>query len=139
MKVLRILLVSIFTFALLAACSSDEQNNGDTTGRLLVRLTDAPFPHDLVAEANVIISKIDARLKSEAMSMESDSTSMESDSTSMDEEESGSPFILLMEEEVEVNLLELTNGLTTTLVDAEIPAGSYDLVRVYVTGVNVIL
>ena len=44
-----------------------------------------------------------------------------------------------MEEEIDLNLLELTNGVTETLVNTEVPAGLYDLVRVYVKGVNVVL
>lgn len=45
-------------------CSSDgDGGNSDTTGRLTVQLTDAPFPFDMVAEANVTVFKIDARLK----------------------------------------------------------------------------
>jgi len=35
--------------------------------------------------------------------------------------------------------LELTNGVTETLVDTEVPVASYDLVRLYVKGINVVL
>jgi hypothetical protein len=71
-----------------------------------------------VAEANVTIFKIDARNK---------------------DEETDDSFVVLMEQEIKVNLLELTNGITETLVDTEVPVGMYDLVRVYVKGVNVVL
>lgn len=113
-----LLFVALVTFN----CSDDE-SSGDTTGRFVVKLTDAPFPYDLVSEANVTIFKIDARNKS-----------MEED-----ESDGGSPFVVLMEEEVEVNLLDLTNGVTETLVNQDFPVGDYDLVRIYVKGVNVVL
>ena len=103
----------------LISCSSDNKDN--EFGRIAIQLTDAPFPHDLVAEANVTIFKIEARSKGEGM------------------DENDAPYLLLMEEDMEVNLLDLTNGITATLVDTEVPAGSYDLFRVYVKGVNIVL
>jgi len=124
---------SIFLIAFLGitiGCTDNNDASSDT-GKLIVQLTDAPFPHDLVAEANVTVFKIDARNKS--MDAEAD---MDSEMTL---EEGGSPFIVLMEEEIEVNLLELTNGVTETLANIEVPVGNYDLVRVYVKGVNVVL
>ena len=101
---------------LLSSCS--ENSNESEFGRLSIQLTDAPFPHELVSEANVTIFKVEARQKDS-------------------EDETG--FVTLMEDEIEINLLELTNGVTETLVDAEIPVGNYDLVRVYVKGVNVVM
>lgn len=111
---------------LLAGCSdSNDSPSADGTGRLVVRLTDAPFPYDLVDEANVTVFKVEARRVD--------------DSDDSEGEEGGSPYVVLMEEEIEVNLLDLVNGVTAELADAEVPAGTYDLVRVYVKGVNVVL
>ncbi|RIV42194.1 DUF4382 domain-containing protein [Flagellimonas pelagia] len=126
----------IFYFALslvllvFVGCSNDSGNggNGDTMGRLTLQLTDAPFPFDMVAEANVTVFKVDARL------VDSEDEDVEGDS-----EEDGYPFITLMEEEIPVNLLDLTNGVTEELADLDVPAGTYDLIRVYVKGVNVVL
>ncbi|WP_036385664.1 DUF4382 domain-containing protein [Muricauda sp. MAR_2010_75] len=123
----------IFFYALSLAflafigCSEDENNGnpGDTTGRMTVQLTDAPFPFDMVAEANVTVFKVDARLK-------------DSEDEEMDDDDESS-FVALMEEEISVNLLDLTNGVTEELADVEVPAGTYDLVRVHVRGVNVVL
>ena len=127
--------IKIFTILQLVAISlflgcTDSNDVGSDTGRLSIQLTDAPFPHDLVAEANVTIFKIDARNKD----MEPNAV-MEGEMT----DETGAPFVVLMEEEIEVNLLDLTNGLTETIVNTEVPVGSYDLVRVYVKGVNIVL
>jgi hypothetical protein len=91
-------------------------------GKINVQLTDAPFPYDYVSEANITIFKIDARL--------------ESDSNDAEEE---SNFITLFEGELSVNFLELTNGKTLPLEEAEVPVGSYNMVRVYVSEGNVLL
>lgn len=117
-----IVLASLFFLG----CSED-LNNEATMGRLTVHLTDAPFPYDMISEANVTIFKVDARYKGD---------SMEGDENNDDE---GNSFIVLMEEERDFNLLNLTNGITETLADIEVPAGSYDLIRIYVKGVNVVL
>jgi len=91
-------------------------------GKIAITLTDAPFPHSLVSEANVTIFKIDARLKSESETIEN---------------ESNSPFQVLFEGETKVNLLELTNGVTKSFGETEVVGGSYDLVRVFVKDANV--
>lgn len=133
MKFYFLSMVLVAFGTLFTACSDTE--NVEDYGRLKVQLTDAPFPHDLVAEANVTVFKVDARYKGGI-----DLNAQGSDSTQvMVESEGGKPFVVLMENEVQVNLLELTNGVTKTLVDAEVPVGSYDLIRVYVKGVNVVL
>ncbi len=122
------LLSSFIILALLffSGCSED-LNTEESMGRLTVHLTDAPFPYDLISEANVTIFKIEARYKGD---------SMEGDGNT---EDNGNSFIVLMEEERDFNLLNLTNGITETLVDIDVPAGSYDLIRIYVKGVNVVL
>ena len=110
-----------------AACT--DPNETPETGKLSVRLTDAPFPHDLVAEANVTLYRLDARIKSEE-EVNMPAEAMESNS---------SGFIILMEDEISVNLLELTNGITEQLVTAEVPVGHYDHLRLFVKGVNIVL
>jgi hypothetical protein len=128
----RSLFVLLFAALMLVFSCSDENDTGGDTGKLIVQLTDAPFPHDLVAEANVTIFKIEARYIADIIDYDMEGTIME-------EEEEGSPFIVLMEEEILVNLLELTNGVTETLLNTDVPVGTYDLIRVYVKGVNVVL
>ena len=116
---------------LFVSCAEDSDDKSlDKTGRLTVRLSDAPFPYDDVAEANVTVFKVEIRKASNEDDTETDTDSME---------DGGSPFITLMEEEMEVNLLTLINGITLELADLEIPVGSYDLVRIYVKGVNLVL
>ncbi|MBR9854288.1 MAG: DUF4382 domain-containing protein [Algicola sp.] len=107
----------------MTSCSDDKGTGSpEGTGTLSVRMTDAPYPYDLMAEANVTVFKIEARQVQDE-----------------DSEDSNSPYVTLMEEEIDMNLLELTNGVTEQLANVEVPAGSYDLIRVYVKGVNVVL
>lgn len=110
-------LISLFLFAavifMAASCNKDS-----STGTLIIKLSDAPFPTDQVAEANVTISKIEARKAGET---------------------EGNPFIVLSEEELSFNLLDLTNGITANLVNTEVPEGSYNLFRLYIKSANIVL
>lgn len=117
MKVLIVTL--LMTAAFFTACEKSEVSN---TGHLKIQLTDAPFPTDLVEEANVTITKIEIRKKGGAED---------------EGEEGGSPFVTLSQEEMSFNLLELTNGVTDTLVDIEVEAGTYDLIRLYVSDASI--
>ncbi len=131
----NILVIAFITFSTLIMSCSDDNDVTSDYGRLSVKLTDAPFPHDLVAEANVTVFKIDARYKGD---VNLDEEMIDSTSTSV-ETDGDNRFIVLMEDEVQVNLLELTNGVTENLANLEVPVGTYDLIRVYVEGVNVVL
>lgn len=124
----RMLLLILTVSTILFASCSDDNDGGQKTGTMAVHLTDAPFPYDLVAEANVTITKIDARNKT-----------VEEDSTAEGDIERDSPFVVLMEEEVSLNLLNLTNGITETLANIDVPVGTYDLVRVYISEASIIL
>lgn len=93
-------------------------------GKISVKLTDAPFPYDFIDEANVTIYKIETRAKN-------------MDESQVDQNDSN--FEVLYEGEQKVNLLTLTNGVTMALGEAEVPVGSYDLVRVYIKGGSVVL
>ncbi|WP_149274179.1 DUF4382 domain-containing protein [Pareuzebyella sediminis] len=127
MKRIKTVLGTVLTCALLlSACSNSPFGNElqyVEVGKISVQLTDAPFPYDMVSEANVTIFKIDARLKSdEAL-----------------EDDENDAFQVLFAGEKHVNLLELTNGVTESLGDTEVPAGSYDLVRVFVKDATILL
>tara|TARA_R110001632_G_scaffold116611_1_gene228343 strand:+ start:766 stop:1659 length:894 start_codon:yes stop_codon:yes gene_type:complete len=131
----NILAITIITLSTLMMSCSDDNEVASDYGKLSVKLTDAPFPHDLVAEANVTIFKVDARYKGD---INLDDEMIDSTSTTV-ETDGDNPFIVLMEDEVQVNLLELTNGVTKNLADIDVPVGTYDLIRVYVEGINVVL
>lgn len=108
----------IAAMILISACSNSTKSDSET-GSLTLTLTDAPFPIELVSEANVTIDRIEIRR----------------DST----EEENPPFITLTEETQSFNLLDLQNGLKATLVDLDVEAGSYDLVRLYVSEASIVL
>lgn len=117
MKNLVKILLPLILISFFAGCSD---NDDSTKGRLTVQITDAPFPTDLVAEANVTIDKVEIRKKENSESDES-------------------PFIVLTEEIFSLNLLELTNGITESLADVEIEIGSYDLIRLHIADAGLVL
>lgn len=116
---------------------TDEPSSSET-GRMRIQLTDAPFAYDLIAEVNVTIYKIEARYTGDEEEDDDMNDGMDSRPSGDDEDDEKS-YITLFDEEMDINLLELTNGVTETLVDMEVPAGEYDLLRVYVKGVNVVM
>lgn len=96
-------LVMIFT-----GCNKDNSN-----GRLIVKVTDAPFPINLIESATVTITKVEIRKAGDCIS-------------------DGNPFMVLWEGSKIFNLIELRNGVIEGLLDLEIPSGEYDLIRLYV-------
>jgi len=114
-------LALVVGLALLLAGVSCEAPTGDTndqTGTLSVLLADDPFPLDLVDSAAVTIDSLVIR--------------------SMDEE-GGFPFITLSSEQVTYDLLDLRNGVMASLTELEVPAGQYDLLRLYVSQARLVL
>ena len=128
MKIYKIVLCTLVTCTLFLSSCSEYDNRlqyVEVVGYISLKVTDAPFPHSMVSEANVTITKVDARLKNKEETNAS--------------EANDSPFQVLYEGEIQMNLLELTNGISQSLGVVEVPVGSYDLVRVYVKDANVIL
>ena len=106
------LLIAVFAIGCGDSASPDEGS-----GTLRVVMTDAPFPIDLVSEANVSIDRIEMRVKGS---------------------EDEADFIVLTDVDTVLNLIDLQNGVVATLAEIEVPAGEYDEVRV-VTGDAVII
>ncbi|CAD5264268.1 MULTISPECIES: DUF4382 domain-containing protein [unclassified Imperialibacter] len=88
------------------------------TGKLELLLTDAPFPIDLIEEANVTILKIEVK------------TGVANDTI---------PFVTVFNEPTTFNLLDLSNGITARLSETALPVGSYSFFSVYVTDGSVLL
>lgn len=114
------LLFGIFSVAVILFSSGcqdiiDQPNDGQ--GHLIIKLTDAPFPIDMIDSAMVHITKVEIRKMSEG-------------------EEDGYPFTTVFEGYEAFNLLDLRNGITADLVDVEIEPGSYDQIRLYVDEVG---
>lgn len=112
----RLFLLGVLAL-LFVQCTQDE-NASDQTGRLTISVTDDPFPVDLIAEANVTFTKLEARRTDGVDTF---------------------PYVTLYEGEKRVNLLALTNGISEELASVEVPVGTYDLLRIYVDDPEVIL
>ncbi len=97
-----------------AGCGDDAE-----TGRLRIALGDAPFPFDLLDSTQVVIDRVEVHL------------------VARDADASG--WHVLSTEEYEVDLLELTNGVTAPLVDTEIPVGTINQIRLRVREASVTL
>lgn len=106
-------LASVLVFAV-AGCDSTAGDEG-ATGTLQVMLTDAPFPFDRAEAANVTIERVVALTTS--------------DTTETGEEEGDGGRVVLSDEEQSFNLLELRDGVTAPLATEELPAGTYEQIR----------
>jgi hypothetical protein len=86
-------------------------------GLLVVKITDAPFPADLVEKAMVTIDWIKLK-KADVI-----------DDANGDNPES---YFVIFEKDTTINLLELNNGITKILSKLEIPVGVYSEIRLHV-------
>ena len=100
-----------YILLILMVFGCEKSPNVSGTGKLVVSITDAPMNLEYVEEAKVFIVKIEARHSNS---------------------EDGYPFITLLEDTIEVNLMDLRNGIIQELVEADVPSGEYDLLRLYV-------
>lgn len=107
----KILLTFAAAAFMLVFAGCDKTNDGN--GRLVVNITDAPFPIDMVESAEVTITKLEIRKAGDGISDEC-------------------PFMVIWEGFETFNLLDLRNGVVAELLDLEIPADEYDLLRLYV-------
>ena len=111
MKKNAILLLAAALILISGACN--EIRNGDGTGRVILKVTDAPFDINNIESALVTITKVELRKECDGIS-------------------DACEFITLSEDTVTLDLIDLRNGVTKTLLDMEIPAGRYDMVRLYI-------
>jgi hypothetical protein len=107
------LFFTIFTTVLVLIFISCNKTTDSGNGRLVVKITDAPFPVDIVESAVVTITKIEIRKTGDGIS-------------------DGNPFVVIWEGSQTFNLLELRNGVVEDLLNIDIPAGEYNLIRLYV-------
>ena len=115
MKKKGLVIAAIFGVFLLYFTGCQKVDN-DQTGRIIMKITDAPFPIDLIDEASVTVTKVEIRDR---------------------EKTNEKPFITVFEGSREFNLLDLRNGVTADLLDLEIPVGNYNLIRIYVENAGI--
>lgn len=99
-----------------------------STGRIVVHVTDAPFPANLVEHVFVTVDSVSLRHE------DGKCKDGEGEEYSCD-----SGFILVLEDPVTIDLLLLRNGLTELLVDAEIPVGKYDMIRLHTKDARIVV
>lgn len=109
-----LVLIGVMLLLVSSGCQKFSDNG---TGRLLIKITDAPFPFADIESAVVSVERIELRKAGDGIA-------------------DGNPFITVAEDAGEFNLVELRNGVVELLSDIEIPAGEYDLVRLYVGPAN---
>lgn len=118
MKKLSLLFTLIFGLLVgFTACDSTGSDAG--TGTMEVTLTDAPAPYDSV---HVTINEV--RVKKE-----DDDDSDGSDGDDSDGESEEEEWTTISDEQMRVNLLELTNGNQVSLGSEELTAGEYEQIR----------
>lgn len=92
---------------------SASKKAGAASGNLRILATDDPFPYDSVSSAMVTISKIEMR------------------------QASGGGYIAISDTSTTLDLVQLRNGITSTLADLNVPAGKYDQVRLFISAAAV--
>lgn len=105
-----------FVTLLVIAVTSCTNDTAESKGTLLVKLSDAPMHYDQFMSASVTIDKIEIGNTADLNSM-----------------------INIMNTPMTYNLLELINGITETMANAEIPVGNYDLMRLYISSTEMVM
>lgn len=105
-----------FATLLLIAVASCSNDIAEPKGTLSVKLTDAPMHYNQFMSASVTIDKIEIGNNANVNSR-----------------------INIMNAPMTYNLLELINGITATMANAEIPVGNYDLMRLYVSSTEMVM
>lgn len=107
MKTMKYFFVALLV---IVAASCENDTTTGPVGTLSVKLSDAPMHYDQFMSASVTIDKVEIGNSQHANS-----------------------FMTLTDNPMKYNLLELVNGITSTMANAEIPAGDYDLMRLYIS------
>ena len=119
---LRSLALSMTAVVAVAGCSGADDADttgvvGGQAGRLVVHLTDAPFPFDSVKSVDVFLVRVDAKLAA------TDSAEAAQDAGEDGKGKGG--WTTIAEPKAKIDLLTLRDGKTTSLGEKTLPAGSY--------------
>lgn len=96
---------------LLAGCNKTDGPGNNGPGKLVIKITDDPFNINYVESATITISKIEIRKAGQ---------------------DEATSFLVLSQDTLTFDLLKLRNGVTSELLNLDIPQGNYDLIRLYV-------
>ena len=113
--------------ALLVTLTGCADGTAASNGTLSVVLTDAPFPFDDVASADMHVVRIDARLaeSSDAEAEQVDEADQVAGSEELANRDPRSGWVTVAAPDRSVNLLALQNGTTTNLGEITLPTGRY--------------
>lgn len=142
----------LFSVLLVSSCMNNGDNvapsNQQSTGQIQLLLTDDPWILDNINSVTITIDKIELR-KMDSTEMDEhsgeDSSEMDDHSGMGEDEHSGgdndkedsSSFVTVLSEPVDINLMDLRNGITTVLADTSIEAGTYNMIRLYISEAKV--
>lgn len=127
---------------------ADGSGQSGGTGTLRVVVTDKPFPFEFISQALVTITSVEVRIgdddgndtggnendnaNSNESSNENDNGDDNANENDDGDDDDGS-FLIIFEGQRVLNLLDLQNGRTDLLVEADIAAGTYTQMRLIVT------
>jgi len=114
-----------------AGCSDDSDSTTTSSGELDVELTDAPFPTGVVVSAEIDVERVEAQIAASG-----------APTTGGGPPPSGgppSPFVRVDDftSPATFDLLQLTNGVTDTLVAAQVPTGRVTHLRLFFAAARV--
>jgi hypothetical protein len=120
---------------------------GGGNGSLRLEVTDKPFPFDFITSAVVTLTRVEVHQVAAAASGDEetanavDPAGQAADVSADEDTEGDGAWITVFEDSAgkDFDLAELRNGRTDLLADAEIPAGTYNQLRLVVTGGEVTL
>ncbi len=118
MKALKILTLFLIAGLLVVGCQKDKTGTSVADqGKVLIKISDSPFPVDSILHANITITLIEMHL--------ADSTGPGS-------------FVTVWEGRQTIDLLKLRDGETADLPEAQVPAGRYNMIRMRVDSVSLV-
>jgi hypothetical protein len=117
----------------------DESGENSGKGTLVVKLTDAPFPVGLAESAEIMIDKIEIRGTTASATTESGTSTSTTEEDEEDDADASNYIVLYEGDAKPFDLLDLQNGITAELLEAELEVGTYDLIRLHVAEATVIL
>jgi hypothetical protein len=121
---------ALLAFGIISAlCGCPAVDNPDGTGRLRVAVTDKPFPFEYIRSAKLTITQVDVR----AVEATDDPNADPNDPNEPNSPAASGGFVTIFRGTREFDLVELRNGRTDLLADANVPAGEYDQMRLVVT------
>jgi hypothetical protein len=136
-------LPAVFLLGLIIGCNKYDESviDGDLqrSGSVIIKITDAPFPANMVAEANITIDWIKLLKVDEEESEEDDEGNSNGNGEENGEEKDSLSVMIELEEEITINLLELSNGKTSILAEADVPEGIYREIRLHVIDAGIML